>query len=480
MLNLGTIRQTAAATTFLGGVLNDGTIAIDRGNLHIDHLHATPDSTIAIGIAGSAPGTGYGTLTAFGGLAGTLHVLVDPGYAPAPGTQFSVVSSGPAPDEPFSLTGLDLGGRGTLTPAWSTSGSLKLTAAAASGGLPSGAMRRLALPLTAFALAAAPGAARADEMLKVADLQSGAVTTLASGKTSWSSLAWRADGSLTATASGRSIYAYSPGTPLARLRHVTDAELSPAGDRIAAVSRSGRLVIRGLDGHLIAARGFHGQLERFTWSPDGRRLAAAWFDHRLRDHITVLGRRGIALRTVRAPGEVSFSSAAWAPDGHSLAYAARPDMLAELLRPHPRVRPAQIRRLDVETGAQTVLLRGDRCGPPPFGICELLDPPVVAPDGRHVAFVRDLNAVTVLAPGARPQVFRISRQPDGDLDAAWTPDGTALVVAYVERDHAHLAVVPLSGPPHSVADLGHMDVEGLTVSADGSHAALSGTDEIDF
>jgi hypothetical protein len=133
MLNLGTIRQTAAATTYLGGVLNDGTIAIDRGNLQIDYLHATPDSIITIGIAGSAAGTGYGSLTAVGGLAGTLHVAVDPAYAPAPGTQFTVVSSGPAPDEPFALTGLDLGGRGTLTPAWTAtqfSGSLKLTAAA--------------------------------------------------------------------------------------------------------------------------------------------------------------------------------------------------------------------------------------------------------------------------------------------------------------------------------------------------------------
>jgi hypothetical protein len=137
LLNLGTIRQTSASTTFLGGVLNDGTIAIDRGNLHVDYLHATPDSTVTIGIAGSAAGTGYGTLTAFGGLAGALQVAVAPAYAPPPGTQFSVVSAGPAPDEPFSLTGLDLGSRGTLTPAWTAtqfSGSLVLTAAAASGG----------------------------------------------------------------------------------------------------------------------------------------------------------------------------------------------------------------------------------------------------------------------------------------------------------------------------------------------------------
>jgi phage baseplate assembly protein gpV len=135
LLNLGTISQTSASTTYLDGVFNDGTIAIDRGNLHIDYLHATADSTIAIGIAGSAAGTGYGTLTTYGGLAGTLHVAVDPAYAPAPGTQFSVVSSGPAPDEPFRLTGLDLGGRGMLTPEWTGtqfSGSLKLTAAAAS------------------------------------------------------------------------------------------------------------------------------------------------------------------------------------------------------------------------------------------------------------------------------------------------------------------------------------------------------------
>ena len=332
-------------------------------------------------------------------------------------------------------------------------------------------MHRLALPLAAFALAAAPAPARAVTMLKVADLQTGVVTTLASGTTAWSSLAWHADGSLTATASGRLVYAYPPGvTPLARLRQVTDAQLSPAGDRVAAESRSGRLVIRGLDGRLIGAPRIRGQLTSLVWSRDGRRLAAGWFDHRLRDHITLLGRRGFALRTVSAPGEVAFSSAAWAPDGHSLAYRARPG----------RDRPAQIRRLDAVTGVQTVLLRGDRCSPPPLGVCELLEPPVVAPDGVHVALVRDLNWVTVLAPGARPQAFRITRQRDGVLDAAWTPDGSALVVAYAQGDDAHLAVAPLSGARHTVADLGHMDVHGLTVSADGSHAALAGTDDIDF
>jgi lipoprotein LpqB-like beta-propeller protein len=140
-------------------------------------------------------------------------------------------------------------------------------------------------------------------------------------------------------------------------------------------------------------------------------------------------------------------------------------------RPDDRDRPAQIRRLDVATGAQAVLLRGNRCSPAPLGVCELLGSPVVSADGRRVALVRDLNAVTVLARGAAPQVLRLEAQRDGVLDAAWTPEGTALVVAYVHADRAHLAVVTPGGTPVTVADLGHMDVVGLTVSPDGTHAA---------
>jgi dipeptidyl aminopeptidase/acylaminoacyl peptidase len=333
-------------------------------------------------------------------------------------------------------------------------------------------MRRLALSLSVLALAPAPAPASASVTLTVADLQTGVVTTLASGTTAWSSLAWRPDGSLTATASGRFIYAYPPGgQPFARLRHGTDAQLRPAGDRIAAVSGNGHLMIRRLDGRLIRARDFRGQLSELAWSRDGRRLAAAWFDHRLRGHITVLGARGVALRTVTVPGDVSFSSTAWAPDGRTLAFAARPDR---------RDRPAQIRRLDVATGAQTVLLRGTRCGPPPLAVCELLDPPRVAPDGRHIALVRDLNAVTVLAPGARPQSLRIAHQPDGVFDAAWTPDGTALLVAYAQAHQAYLALVPRSGPARTVANVGHVTVSRLTVSPDGSRAAFTGTDDFEF
>lgn len=332
-------------------------------------------------------------------------------------------------------------------------------------------MRRVLPLLVVLAALAAAAPARATEALRVADLRSGAVTTLATGPTSWSALAWRADGTLTATASGRSIYVYPGGAPLARFPHAWEARLSPAGDRVAVVSRSGRLEIRGLDGHLIGARRFHDQLTSLSWSRDGRHLAAAWFDHRVRDHIAVLSWRGHVLRSMRAPGEVSFSSTAWAPDGHSLAYAARPD---------DRDRPAQIRRLDVATGIQTVLLRGDRCTAAPLGVCELLGPPVVAPDGLHVALVRDLNAVTVLAPGAPPQTLKLKTQPDGVLDAAWTSDGTALVVAYADADHAHLAVVPLRGTPATVADLGHMFLEHLTISPDGTRAAFTATDNIDL
>jgi hypothetical protein len=65
-------------------------------------------------------------------------------------------------------------------------------------------------------------------------------------------------------------------------------------------------------------------------------------------------------------------------------------------------------------------------------------------------------------------------------DTARTPDGTALVVAYVYADSAHLAGVTPGGRPVTVADLGHMDVVGLTVSPDGTRAAFTGSDSFDF
>jgi hypothetical protein len=97
--NAGTIRRTASTGTasfqYLP-VTNTGTIAIESGYLRIrlGSYTQAATGTLAIDIAGGAPGTGYGVLQVVGpmSLAGTLDLDLVGGFAPAPGQTFQVMT----------------------------------------------------------------------------------------------------------------------------------------------------------------------------------------------------------------------------------------------------------------------------------------------------------------------------------------------------------------------------------------------------
>ncbi len=337
----------------------------------------------------------------------------------------------------------------------------------------------LVLGLAVLAAAWASVDARAASRLRIVDLQTGAITAQADGR-SWSHLTWRADGTLAATASGRSVRVLPSGS-LATVRGAFSTALSPAGDRLAAVLSAGRrderVEVRTLSGAVLGSRRFRGSDLGLAWRRDGGQLAVSWSDRHDGHRITILDARGTPVRTFRVPAVASFTDAGWAPDGKTLTFVSEP--------PNPLTEPAprEIRRLDLATGAQTVLLRATRCDATPVGLCELLEAPAVAPDGMRVAVVRDLNAVTLLAPAALPAHVTPAPQCDGVFDVAWAPDGASILVAYVEGDKmrlAQLSTTPFGGSPRVVADLGHTDVNNLTISPDGTRAAFSGTSDIDF
>jgi hypothetical protein len=132
LFNTGTISLAATDDNHtIGGVVNDGTISVSRGQLTINDLTETIDGTVAIGIHGPNAQTDYGQLVAYPGLSGTLQIALDPSYTPAVGAKFDVISSaGVITSEPFS----SLVGLGSLSPAWSTDtyvSQLELTATAA-------------------------------------------------------------------------------------------------------------------------------------------------------------------------------------------------------------------------------------------------------------------------------------------------------------------------------------------------------------
>ena len=335
-------------------------------------------------------------------------------------------------------------------------------------------LRRATLALLAFVLAAPAAAQAASSRLRVLDLRTGAVIAQAEAR-SWSNLVWQPDGTLVATKERGTVVAV-PGGTIASVRRAWATSISPAGDRLATLVPAGddeRLEIRTRAEKVLGRRRVRGTSTDLAWSRDGRRLALAWTDHDRGHHLTVLGPRGVALRTVQVPATAEFSSAGWAPDRRSLAFVSVP--APPLTAPAPR----EIRRVDLTTGRQSVLLRGTRCGPAgPVGICELLGAPAVSPDGGRVALVRDLNSVTLL--GAAPGELKPTPDRDGVFDVAWDPAGASLIAAYVQAGSMRLAELPSGGVPRVIADLGHTSVSNLTVSPDGTRAAFSGTSDIDF
>jgi hypothetical protein len=311
-------------------------------------------------------------------------------------------------------------------------------------------MRRL-WPVVLAALLAAPAPAVA--RIRVVDLRTGAVRTI--GPARAARPLGRRGGAMLGF-DGRAVRRYPGGRRLVRLPGARDVVLN--GDRIAAVAGGGehsdRVVVTDLHGRRLAARRFH-FVDSLAWSRGGRRLAVGWEDGR--SHLTILTPALKPLRTVASPAPVTMSHGGWALDGRALTFVADQPRLGVA---HDRY-PSEVRSLDLATGRQTVLLRGTRCD---GLVCELLGAPHAAGGGR-VALVRDLNAVALLRPGARPQSLTLPAGCDGVAAVAWA--GASLAVAYTDGTRTRLALLPQR---RTIATLGGGEVDDLLVS--GRRAAV--------
>jgi hypothetical protein len=315
-------------------------------------------------------------------------------------------------------------------------------------GIGTGVRRLWPIVLAALLVAPAP----ADATIRVVDLRTGAVRTVASAGAA-RPLGWHGRAML--GFDGRAVRRYPGGRRLVRLPGARDVVLR--GRRIAAVAGGGvhidRVVVTDLRGRRLAARRY-AFVDSLAWSRDGRRLAVGWEDGR--SHLTILTPALQPLRTVASPAPVTMSPAGWAPDGRTLTFVADQPRLGVT---HDQY-PSEVRSLEVATGRQTVLLRGTRCD---GLVCELLDEPQAASGGR-VALVRDLDAVALLRPGARPQALALPAGCDGVAAVAWA--GTSLAVVYTDGATTRLALLPR----RTIATLGRREAFGLLVS--GRRAAV--------
>jgi Tol biopolymer transport system component len=144
-------------------------------------------------------------------------------------------------------------------------------------------------------------------------------------------------------------------------------------------------------------------------------------------------------------------SPAVSPDGSRVSYSSN-------------THGNHIHMLDIATGQDTVL------PDPTGGFTNQFGSAYFSPDGRLVGYVRDYPVDStyqfVVAPADGSGVGiaigpRLS-QPFGDVNYAWAPDGTAVVVDY-DRDQT-VRLLPIDGSPGSILGTGALsfaDVQRL-------------------
>jgi hypothetical protein len=155
------------------------------------------------------------------------------------------------------------------------------------------------------------------------------------------------------------------------------------------------------------------------------------------------------LTTSPAMDRYDFMTPAVAPDGSKVSYTSV-------------VPAARIHILDLQTGLDTTL-------PSPAGITDQSGSAYFSPDGRLVGYLRshpDKTFQFVVAPvdgsGTGTPVGPRLAEPGGDVNWAFTPDGSAVVVDYGNDGTVHL--LPIDGSPGSLlgrGDLSFADVQRL-------------------
>lgn len=238
---------------------------------------------------------------------------------------------------------------------------------------------------------------------------------------------------------------------------------SPDGRRLAYASgadvESRRILVRALQGG-PAVRLSSGPGDDYApaWSPAGDRIAFARAVAGRPCRILVRALAGGPERPVGACAHDERTRLAWLHDGRRL-----------LFTDSPRGDGASaLRLLDLDSGRVTDLTRPD----PKAG--ERDAEPVVSPDGRTVAFIRQRAAdqtelMTLDLPSGAERIVRTPGVMPNT--AAWTPDGRDLIVGSVRAGDYALWLVPArgGGEPRRLLT-GQRAVGRIAVSASGRMA----------
>lgn len=229
-------------------------------------------------------------------------------------------------------------------------------------------------------------------------------------------------------------------------RHFRDAAISPDGNRLAVPGDTRFLVVDLAAGKVSAVgRGHTERISDLAWSPDGKTIATAGHDRRVKLWDPDTGR---CRATFVGPGEREFYALAWSPDGKTIA-------TVELDGP--------VRLWDAETGRARDLTRD-------WVFASKL---LWRPDGQAVAvlghprpwLVLDLKGGELLRDDSRRWNFGAAR---------FDRDGKLAVPPAGGKEEEFKLTVGGTGRAAGVAP-GHPQVsEGVAVSASGDRFAHYG------
>ena len=90
---------------------NSGTLNVGNAELNLDDFRNNSNGVVSVTLGGTAPGSQHGTLSVvdYAGLAGTLNVTVQPGFAPVSGNRFVVLTDARREGTFTTIRGLSLG-----------------------------------------------------------------------------------------------------------------------------------------------------------------------------------------------------------------------------------------------------------------------------------------------------------------------------------------------------------------------------------
>jgi len=228
---------------------------------------------------------------------------------------------------------------------------------------------------------------------------------------------------------------------------------SPNGKRVATADSA--LVIRDADGsHAITVIKCGAGCD-VAWAPGGNRLAYTVLDRcghaACPSSLGIVGANGKGSRTLLRFGGASVVSPSWSPDGTLIAFVESAGGVADLDVVHPnghgftRLAPIDGSSYYPQyhpswtTDSRAILFSAKRAG-----VARVLDVtrdgrelhtladgnfPVVSPDGKRIAFVR--NGIAYVMPEAGGKQTKISSGVASVL--AWSPDSTRLAFVTSER-----------------------------------------------